>query len=356
MNANNHNLNDSDLISDARNGDLTAGQLNDVILFQANAGNLSKADNAKIQARLTADNKLAERAGEISQVASVLDLAADDAPGADLLFRTLDRVEAIRKSRELSDKISLAELQNRPARPRATFSMKELITLAAILLLTAGILIPSFKFASQRTMQTKCMSNSGQIGSALLSFASDHNGFLPATKAGDKNWLTGTPGQVASNSSNLYRLLTDKYVPNPKVFQCPSVGSKSFVPRENTTDFEKPEYINYSFQYNVSGPALTVKNLTEKAAEMVVLADANPLFDRGKFRPSRLANPISDNHKQAGQSVLYLDGHSSWVSASEAGIDGDNIFLAGAKRIYTGREKPASQRDTFLLPAWTPEK
>lgn len=342
--------------NDSRENDpqvVSEQQLVDILLFEKRAGTIADCDKARLD-KLLAKRDAGENSHSIGQLGDLLDEMPDFEPPVDLTAKTLARVEAQKRTQELSQKISLAELQRSAGAPRSTFSLKELVSIAAIFVVAVGIIISSFSQASHKNMQNKCYANTGQIGSALLSYASDNRGFLPAANLSGKNWLTGgSRREIASNSSNLYKLISEKYVPSPRVFQCPAVGSENFVPRENATDFQKSDHINYSFQHNIAGPALSVRQSKAVASKMVVLSDANPLFEQGTFNESLVDNPISKNHSQSGQNVLFLDGHCKWTSASNAGVDSDNIFLAGNLKQYTGTESPVSKCDSFLLPAWS---
>ena len=69
-----------------------------------------------------------------------------------------------------------------------------------------------------------------------------------------------------------------------------------------------------------------------------------------------LGASAGDNHQGAGQNVLYLDGHVSWSDTAQAGVRGNNIFLAEGIFHYRGDETPAGPTDTFLLPAYLPRR
>ena len=116
-------------------------------------------------------------------------------------------------------------------------------------------------------------------------------------------------------------------------------------------DFPSPQYVSYSYQYSL-GRAVRrdAPELVNVAEQMAILADANPLFDGGRFRRDRLGQGVSENHRCTGQNVLYLSGAVRWFTHARAGVNGNNIWLADGIYEYHGDEKPTSPVDTFLLP------
>ena len=42
--------------------------------------------------------------------------------------------------------------------------------------------------------------------------------------------------------------------------------------------------------------------------------------------PRQPRKMISTNHRNAGQNVLYYDGHVEWQETSACGLNGDNIW------------------------------
>jgi hypothetical protein len=120
------------------------------------------------------------------------------------------------------------------------------------------------------------------------------------------------------------------------------------------TDFPQGRFIGYSYQHSLGqGLSLNDSTLRAAAAEMAILADSNPLFAGGRFRPGRLGAAVSDNHDGRGQNVLYLDNHARWTTSALAGVQGNNIYLAEGVLEYRGDEAPVSPTDTFLLPAYS---
>ncbi|HEY3413186.1 MAG TPA: prepilin-type N-terminal cleavage/methylation domain-containing protein [Armatimonadota bacterium] len=62
---------------------------------------------------------------------------------------------------------------------RRAFTLIELLVVIAIIAILAAILFPVFAKARQRSIQTKCISQLKQIGTAIISYAQDNDGRLP---------------------------------------------------------------------------------------------------------------------------------------------------------------------------------
>ncbi len=85
----------------------------------------------------------------------------------------------------------------RPAshRHRATgFTLIELLVVIAIISILASLLVPAVQNAMDSARTTHCSSNQHQIGTAMASFALEHNDYFPPTRSeeGDPFHIPGT--------------------------------------------------------------------------------------------------------------------------------------------------------------------
>ena len=321
------------------------------LLIDALQGRLSPEARAELDARLEAEPDLRALRDGLANALAGLDLGMEAEPPAGLVDRTLDHIAGIQRTNAL-----LAMQETRGRRWRSTFSLREIGAIAAILLVMVGLLVPSLRLARQRGYDGVCAAQLGQIGSGLQTFAVNHDGQLPTPDGDGDRWMgrdDDTP--PVSGSSALFKLLKQRHVARPTVFQCPALDAPSFTYDPSMNDFPKPETISYSYQHTF-GPyrlSLSAPALQAHAAMMVILADANPLFEGGSFHPDRLDRPVSLNHQQRGQNVLYLDGHTQWTAGSDVGVEGDNIYRIDGDVQYAGTEAPRTATDTFLLPTWS---
>ena len=165
-----------------------------------------------------------------------------------------------------------------------------------------------------------------------------------------QRWLPGGEEPPASNSASLFKLVR-LGLAGPAVFQCGAARSVTLVVRADMADFPGPQFIGYSYQHRIGAARAISTN-----PRMVILADSTPLFDTHGFRKDRLRAQASDNHGGRGTTVLFRNMSVGWVETPEAGVEGDNIFLARDTYEYEGDEAPADPADTFLLPAYVERK
>ncbi len=327
-------------MTDLRNDDVA-------LLIDYVSGNCSQEQANQVKQRLVEDPQFKALCENVSNAFDAINLLPEHEPPAGLVERTM---EAIRQRQQVQALIAREEA----ARPmaRRVFSLRELSTVAAILLVLAAVFIPSVRQARQTGLINKCESNVGRIGSAILSYANANNDYLPSASQADSRWLA-SPGRAASsNSSALFKLVKGGYE-SPVIFQCPATSSGSFVVQSGFADFPEARYVNYSYQHTLGSGGLNRLRLRDVADDMAILADNTPVFEGGKFNPSQIEATASRNHSRQGQNVLYLTGAVRWAQNAEAGVGGDNIFLANGVFEYDGDETPSTETDTFLLPSFT---
>ena len=316
---------------------------------------LDRCDEAArraVDARLEKDADFRALRDDIANAGDALMLLPAPEASEDLVDRTLDRITSARQSTAASARREIMRSG------RTTFSLRELGAIAAAAIIMALLFVPWARQARNRSLQARCASNVGQIGTAMKKFAMDNEDSLPMAHGSNAAWLPGDGRKPVSNSAGLFHLVSGHYAPGG-VFQCAAdreAAGDVFGLDADMTDFPAAKYISYSYQHALGSQALSRSDteLASVAGQMAVLSDKTPVFEGGQFQASFLSSPRSSrNHGRRGHNVLYLDWGVKWTDKATVGVDGDNIFLVQGKREYNGTEAPANATDSFLLPAWS---
>lgn len=331
----------------------------DSILLDLHLGHLTAEERVQLDARLQRDPQLAAQHAALGAVFSTLSAGRAPAAPADLHTRVLDRVRTfsvmprvVRAEAELSKQV---ERGNQPRILRLG-SLREIVAVAAILVLAVGVGVPSLMGLRQRGQRIGCSWNLAQLGAGLQQYASTFNASLPfAGWDARRSWQpTADPSYVTMpNRRHVYPLLARAYIVDPRLFVCPAQRGvpmpKDAIARND--DFIESRNVNYVYQ-NMAG----VRPTTHDNPALPIMADENPLFEDGVpvFDVRRLpwVDPATVNsraHGGVGQNVLTLDGQVKWTKSPAAGIDGDNIWTLHGVTDYTGHEGPLAATDSHLL-------
>lgn len=322
-------------------------------LIELHLGRLDAAARQTLLARIETDPHLQREHEALGELFSALATYDVPAPPADLHSRICARIEATRTTQRI-----LAQQQQVARSAGRLMSLRDLMAVAAVLVMMIGIGVPGLLQMRQRARRVACSWNLGQIGRGLQAYAATFAEALPF--AGWDAQATWSPTRqqqmhLIPNRRHLYPLLRRQYVPSAAVFICPGAGGvpmpAALIPRRN--DFLESRNISYAGQ-NMAG----VRPTLHSAPDMPIVGDDNPIFADGiplldvwarRFGlrdPSRLN---SRAHGGSGQNILTLGGVVRWVTTPDAGLGGDNIWTLQGVRRYTGREGPRQATDTHLL-------
>jgi len=189
------------------------------------------------------------------------------------------------------------------------FTLIELLVVLAILGILAGLLLPALARAREQGRRSSCLNNLSQIGKATLLYAEVNEGSHPYVR---------DASQEEQYSTSSLALLYPTYLEAVDVFRCPSSSDDPVivgcVPGVQSGVFGVGRgQPSYGFDDTVERRIANHK--TPVSADMDGTSIMQP------------KSPTA-NH-DAGQNVLYYDGHAAWSTSNYCGQDkNDQIFQA----------------------------
>jgi prepilin-type processing-associated H-X9-DG protein len=282
------------------------------------------------------------------------------------------------------------------------FSLVELLVLLAILVILVSIFVPFLLRARETDRRVRCTDNLRVIQQALKAYATGNGNNLPRVTYEPSRGPTGYVAYTGADSPDPFArgsqvrpndvtaslwLLVRAGLVSPAKFVCPSSGATpdpllhggKDVPAAARSNFSGGENLSYSYTSPFSAAPSYRLNTDLLKFDFAVLADKSPGTAGGDdvtappydAAPFDLARANSNNHGEAGQNVLYADGHVQFQPTPYCGVgDGavrDNIYTAlsttplpegtepalpaAAARGAVARDiGPAWSGDSFLVP------
>jgi hypothetical protein len=235
-------------------------------------------------------------------------------------------------------------------------AFRELIGLAAAVLIFAGIFLPGYRAARMNAQQTACANNLRLIGTGLADYNEAYRSTFPivASVPDGVPWLRPDPApqQRVSNSQNVYQLLRGGHV-SPTAFHCPSrPGDFPLSPAAAAAELHDfPDARNNSYSSLLITTTAAWRDGAFRPATPV-MADLTPLVDENRrLLPDGSARLNSNSHGPSrGQNVLSADISVRFSRTPNVGIDHDDIYRVIGVQRYTGLERPRSASDAFLVP------
>jgi prepilin-type N-terminal cleavage/methylation domain-containing protein/prepilin-type processing-associated H-X9-DG protein len=225
---------------------------------------------------------------------------------------------------------------------RDGFTLIELLVVIAIIAILAAILFPVFAQARDKARQSACLSNTKQMGTAILMYAEDYDETLP------RYWddIVGEPNNKGTapnpNPLGYWHNQIQPYIKNYNVFICPSAASKDErlvdtgegTPKERKTlAWRGSGSYGWNFWYLGAwhGQTYTLAQVTYPA-ECIAIGESSRKMNAGVIYPAPLCegNPpysrwsknikdrerfwtqFADRH-QGGNNLVFVDGHSKWM-------------------------------------------
>jgi len=337
------------------------------LLFDYCIGLTSQKEVTKSEALISSNEEAGEIYSNLKAVLAPLDSLEPEPCPDDLVERTIWRINSLAGSGQSHLQQLLEDEQTKKVTIKIGFwrNFGEVVTVAAAIILTIGVLIPTLRATRHRSWRQSCQKYMGNTFQGISNYISDHDGQVPAvaTTAGAPWWKVGDQGRENhSNTRHIYLLVKGGYV-DLSNFICPGYkGDKplKITPSQIRTfkDFPSRRYVTYSFQISCDR-IVSSKLLFRK----VLMADWNPLFEElleelpedfsRQFRVQldrKMLTLNSINHNRRGQNVLFGDGSVEFLRTRSIGIAKDDIFTLQDTDVYQGCEVPSCETDFFLAP------
>lgn len=207
---------------------------------------------------------------------------------------------------------------------RKAFTLVELLVVVGLIAVLIALLLPALASAREQGRRTVCLSNMGQIGTALRMYALDNRDQFPftaeisgATTSLYADWIHWRPSERLKSSA-IARYLS---VVEPRVFRCPS------DPLVRPRILENLPYL-YSYTMNmglssIKYPNVRLTSIRHPDQFLCLIDEDENTADDGNFNPflkdDTLHNDLAARHDHynrtfAGRgNVAFVDGHADFV-------------------------------------------
>ena len=199
------------------------------------------------------------------------------------------------------------------------FTLLGVLVLVIVIGLAAFLLMPSLTICREDPQKAICRSHLKQLGTAASMYSNDYRGFYPTCGLGL------TVGRDNLRGLGSLCLLYGPYVSDKRIFRCPATKDDPDSPTVGL-DVDpvwglvtaRPSGCSYAYDSQKAG-------LGRRKLPASVLTGVPIMADK-PHPQNRLRNSV--NHGNAGQNVLYFDGHLEWGPTRYVGLNNEDIYNA----------------------------
>ncbi len=247
--------------------------------------------------------------------------------------------------------------RSRPsARKFRAFTLLELLTAMAIVMMLMAILLPSASHSRERAKRTVCGTNLRGIGHGLYLYANEdpygfpvigptdleNTGQMRLFHLQDRTGIPVTTG-IPSPTVDMWAMVRPSFS-LPRQFICPSTTDQPDPAVDLTAyyDFLSSQNLSYAYQYQHDPHRRVIGPSSEP--EFPGMADGNPNNKggvSGSIQQDRLSiwagNSVNHTDRD-GQNVLFQDGHVVFEKGPDVGFSGRTDIpqvSRGRDNIYT---------------------
>jgi len=194
-------------------------------------------------------------------------------------------------------------------KPRAGFTLIELLVVIAIIAILAAILFPVFAQARERARMTTCLNNMKQMGTAMVMYTQDYDGYFP------KSWYSGP--QYG------FDVAIYPYLKNIQVFACPSNPTHPFYDKGY---YMGPIKRSYAMNGDIStdlGPIFT-EAMVERPSEVILMLETTDWYrtvgpDHETYVKSQsdVCYHVPFTIHNNGSNYTFVDGHAKWAKVQQ---------------------------------------